>query len=288
MNESTLITSKTASRWIRPLSLILALSSAHMSMAQEESTEAATRTFTPDMTWEVVETLSNTWGLRWSSSEAYDATQIVLTAIKYPPLKPEYLARSEAYVQRIWDGEAEFKQAACAPNGMTRSIWYTGGPTFLFQPGNRLLISAGGDVREVFMDGRPHPEDIDVDAAHIKYNGHSIGWWEGETLVVDTVGVNPGHELFYGVSYGGPSHILERYELLDENTLNITVTVDAPARLVEPWVFTKQVSTSPGPFGMSGGGSTVSTRGCYQSDSRQKVDADGNLFLDLTPPPPLK
>lgn len=263
---------------------------ANGAIAQTSTVASAQKTFTPNMTWESIQTLPKLWGVGWSSPQSYDATQIVLTALTYPPLKPEYLAQAKDYVQRIWDGKAEFKQAACAPNGMTRSIWYTFAPTFLFQPGNRLLVGAAGEVREIFMDGRAHPKKIDSNAAHIKYNGHSIGWWEGNTLVIDTVGVNPGHELYYGVSYGGPSHIVERYELVNATTLLVTVTVDAPQRLQQPWVFTKQYSTGGGRFGPPGGsaGGAINGSGCYREDSRQKVDAEGNLILDLTPPPPLK
>ncbi|MGC3980435.1 MAG: hypothetical protein QM808_04160 [Steroidobacteraceae bacterium] len=258
--------------------------------AQTPSQNSVQKTFTPNMTWESIQKLPKIWGVGWGSPESYDATQIVLTALTYPPLKPEYLAKSKDYVQRIWDGKAEFKQAACAPNGMTRSIWYTFAPTFLFQPGNRLLIGAAGEVREVFMDGRAHPKNIDSNAATIKYNGHSIGWWEGNTLVVDTVGVNPGHELYYGVAYGGASHIVERYALLSAENMEVTVTVDAPARLTTPWVFKKAYTARGGGAASrgGGGGGSLSSSQCNREDSRQKVDAEGNLILDLTPPPPIK
>lgn len=272
-------------------SIAIAVAIALIGAATPASAQTAVqKTFTPNMTWESIQQLPKIWGVGWGSPESYDATQIVLTALTYPPLKPEYLAKSKAQVQRIMDGKAEFKQAACAPNGMVRSIWYTFAPTFLFQPGNRLLIGAAGEVREVFMDGREHPNNLDSNAAHVKYNGHSIGWWEGSTLVIDTVGVNPGHELYYGVAYGGPNHIVERYQLLNAESMEVTVVVDAPARLAQPWVFKKQYTTRGGGAASrgGGGGSALSSSQCNREDSRQKVDAQGNVILDLTPPPPLK
>lgn len=251
----------------------------------------ATKKFTPNMTWESIQKLPRLWGVGWASPEEYDATQIVLTALQYPTFKSEYLAKSKARVQRIIDGKAEFKQASCAPNGMARSIWYTFSPVFLFQPGDRLIIASAGEFREVFMDGRAHPKNLNSNAPEIKYNGHSIGWWEGETLVVDTVGVHPGHELFYGVAYGGPSHIVERYELVADGKLKATVTVDAPAVLAQPWVFTRTFNRRPsasgfGPRSPDGGGGGAGSMLCNREDSRQKVDAEGNVYLDLTPPRP--
>lgn len=250
------------------------------------------KTYTPNMTWASIRQLPKLGQRAWNPQPEYIATQIVLTALQYPPLKPEYLAQSKAQVQRILDGKAEFKQASCAPSGMVRTIWYTGAPVFLFQPGNRLVLAQYAEFREIFMDGRPHPANLDSNQPTIKYNGHSIGWWEGNTLVIDTVGVNPGHEIYYGVAYGGPNHIVERYELVDPQTLRATVTVDAPQVLAKPWVITKTYTSMPGglgdgPGGMRGsGGGGAGTIVCDPNESRQKVDAEGNVHLDLTPPPP--
>jgi hypothetical protein len=235
--------------------------------------------FTPNLTWASILKLPKLWGIGWKSPPQYDAKVITLDQIDYPPLKPQFLAQSQAKIAEILAGKAEFKQGACTPNGVSRSVWYAYPPTFLFQPGDRLFILVIGEAREVFMDGRPHPAKIDSDAPNIKYAGHSVGWWEGETLVVDTVGVNPRHELYYGVPNGGGMHVVERYRLLDPKTLEVVLTVEDPRVLAKPWVFRKTYDAGPG-----GGGE--SSPNCVPSDSRQKVDAKGNIYLDLTPPPP--
>lgn len=259
----------------------------------------AAKRFTANMSWASIQQLPRLWGVRWSSPESYDATQIVLSALTYPPLKPQYLAKSKQRVLNIMQGKSEFKQAACAPNGMTRSIWYTSAPVFLFEPGSRLVL-AESEFREIFMDGRTHPEHLDENDPTIRYEGHSIGWWEGSALVIDTVGINPRWDLFYGVPYGGPNHVVERYELLTPDSLRVTVTVEAPAVLEKPWVFTKTYTLQPGNFGQGGPklsaaearteaesqGGGAGTFSCVPSDSRQKVDVNGALKLDLTPPPP--
>lgn len=248
------------------------------------------RTFTPHMTWASIQTLPRLWGRGWASPQEYDATQIVLASLKYPPLKPQVLRRSQARVARILQGKADFKQASCAPNGMTRVLWYTTAPVFFFQPGERLVLAQFGEFRQVWMDGRPHPAGLDPNEPSIKYNGHSIGWWQGDDLYIDTVGVHPGHELFYGAAYGPGMRVLEHYHLRDADHLELTARVEAPAVLQKPWVFSR--SYFAGAAGQAGPGTPVAgdgggagSLGCTPTDSRQKVDADGNVFLDLTPPP---
>jgi hypothetical protein len=53
-------------------------------------------------------------------------------------------------------------------------------PTHMF-----LLFEANTRYRQIFMDGRKHPEDPSP-----TWYGHSIGWWEGDALVIDTIGFN--------------------------------------------------------------------------------------------------
>ena len=202
-------------------------------------------TFTPAMTWASIQKLPRLWGVGWASPPQYDARAIVLSQIDYPPLQPKFLAQSKARVAAFLAGRAEFKQGACVPNGVPRSVWFTYPPTFLFQPGDRLMISVIGEYREVFMDGRPHPATIDSEAPNIKYVGHSVGWWDGETLVVDTVGVNPKHELYYGVPNGGDMHVVERYRLTDKDTLERATTIEAPNLFTAPWRVTTTYRRGP-------------------------------------------
>ncbi len=73
-----------------------------------------------------------------------------------------------------------------------------------------------GTERTIYMDGRVHPHD-----GERTLQGHSIGWWEGETLVVDTAGF-ADHRSPYGSGTGIPSgakkHVVERYSLNDDGT----------------------------------------------------------------------
>jgi hypothetical protein len=86
-------------------------------------------------------------------------------------------------------------------------------------------------VRQVFTDGRQHPKPLEL-----TWLGHSIGRWEGETLVVDTVGMreetwldNDGHV------HSNQLHMVERIHRVDYNTLQTEMTLEDPKALEKPW-----------------------------------------------------
>ncbi len=86
-------------------------------------------------------------------------------------------------------------------------------------------------VRYIYMDGRKHPDDIQP-----TYNGHSIGHWEGDTLVVDTVGLNGKNWLDrVGHPESDQMHIVERIRRVDATTLKIDFTFDDPKSYTKPW-----------------------------------------------------
>lgn len=242
--------------------------------------------FTPNMTWESIQKLPKLWGVAWKSPQRFDAKAVTLNQIDYPPLNAEAMAQSKTRVDAFLAGKAEFQQASCKPFGMTRTIWFTSAPSFLFQPGGRLVMFQA-EFREIWMDGRAHPDDIDASDNSAKYLGHSVGWWEGDTLVIDTVGIHPDHELYYGVKNGG-EHVVERWSLGKDGNLYVKMTVDAPKVLDKPWVFEKYYERGSGVIGtdLSGGTGGARSMMCDRADARQKVNADGEVQLDLTPPSP--
>ena len=78
----------------------------------------------------------------------------------------------------------------------------------------------------IFMDGRAHPKEAyDLPT----WLGHSVGHWEGDTLVVDTVGFNEGHWLSVnGLPRTSELHLVERFTRPDYNTLRYEATIDDP------------------------------------------------------------
>jgi len=96
-----------------------------------------------------------------------------------------------------------------------------------------LIVDIGGPhtMRIVYLDGRPHPKDLSP-----SYLGHSIGRWEKDTLIVDTVGFN---EKFWFDKYGLPQteelHIIERFTRVSFDTLQYEVTIDDPGAYTATW-----------------------------------------------------
>jgi hypothetical protein len=86
-------------------------------------------------------------------------------------------------------------------------------------------------VRHIFIDGRKHPDDLTP-----TYNGHSIGHWEGDTLVVDTIGMNGKIWLDrLGHPESDQMHIIERIHRVDDKTLQVDFTFDDPKAYTKPW-----------------------------------------------------
>ncbi|MET0165744.1 MAG: hypothetical protein ABW318_12190 [Vicinamibacterales bacterium] len=95
-------------------------------------------------------------------------------------------------------------------------------------------------VRIIYLDGRPH---TDPDVVVRTFNGESIGRWEGNTLVVDTI-YFPGHH--HWMDQGGASvpasqdlHIVERFQMTPGGTLDIEYTMTDPKNWVGDWKMTK-------------------------------------------------
>ena len=85
------------------------------------------------------------------------------------------------------------------------------------------------------MDGRPHPAREDYDAT---YFGHSVGHWEQDVLVIDSVHFN---ERFWfarrptGMVHTDALHLIEKLSRPDYNTLHYEVTIDDPKAYTRPW-----------------------------------------------------
>jgi hypothetical protein len=123
----------------------------------------------------------------------------------------------------------------CKPSGGIRQFLTPYGVEFVeFADLQRIYIfDIGGPhtYRTIYMDGRTHPANLKP-----TYYGHSVGWWEGDTLVVDTTGFN---ESFWIDRRGTPHteklRLLERFTRLDSVTMKYEVVADDPGALTAPW-----------------------------------------------------
>ena len=123
----------------------------------------------------------------------------------------------------------------CKPSGVARQFLTPYGVEFVELPElQRLYIfDVGGPhtYRTVYMDGRSHPAKLTP-----TFYGHSIGWWEGDTLVIDTTGFNEGFWLDRrGLPHTDALRTVERFTRVDSNAIRYEVTVDDSGAYTGPW-----------------------------------------------------
>lgn len=130
----------------------------------------------------------------------------------------------------------------CLPDGMPALMSAPHTFLFLFQPGLVVVLAEHGEYRVIHTDGRSHPSDPDP-----KWDGDSIGHWEGDTLVVDTVGINPRAEIFMGLpNASDKTHVVERLRLDPrDQKLHLEVTVANPDEFTRPYTYTNTFARAP-------------------------------------------
>jgi hypothetical protein len=123
----------------------------------------------------------------------------------------------------------------CKPSGGPRVFLTPYGVEIVELPElqRAYIFDVGGPhtFRTIYMDGRTHPTKLES-----SYYGHSIGRWDGDTLVVDTVGFN---ERFWfdrsGLPHTNQLHTLERFTRVDLDTLRYELTIDDPGAYTAPF-----------------------------------------------------
>ena len=156
-----------------------------------------------------------------------------------PYLQPWAKARMEAT-----DGIADDTGQVCLPDGIFRYPSMAGRFIWLDE-GSRILmvfqnINTAG-VRRIYMD-RPHPKDPVP-----SWNGDSIGRWEGDTLLVDTVGFNDKSWLFGGMQpHTEEAHLMERMRLVAGGKfMEIKITVEDRHALTSAYSYNRYYLRQP-------------------------------------------
>lgn len=121
----------------------------------------------------------------------------------------------------------------CLPAGVPGVMLHTMLTEFLFTPGRVTMMFEDGEVRRIYTSRKTH---LALDDLRTSYMGDSIGHWEGNTLVVDTVGFPKG-ELFQngGLRATLQTHYVERFFLKDKDHIEVDGTIDDPALFAKPY-----------------------------------------------------
>jgi hypothetical protein len=183
-------------------------------------------------------------------------------------LTPEYAAKVKALEAKAPE---DSPSANCLPPGMPGIMGEPYPMEFLLTPGQvTIVIEAFSMVRHIYTDGRPMPADPDP-----SFFGTSIGHWDGDTLVVESESFSPLTTIDVRTPHSDKMKILERFRLVDPDTMNIETTVTDPEALTEPYT-THRILKRHRNW-------TIDEYIC-EENNRNFVDASGKAGINLTPP----
>jgi len=145
---------------------------------------------------------------------------------KYREAKPTFGPKAVAVE------ESNSPDYSCLPPGVPY-IYFRPHPFEIIQGAGRVIMYFEYDhfVREIFSDGRKHPDDLDP-----SWMGHAIGHYEGDELVVDTTGFNDKTWLDrIGHPHSDQLHLVERFRRVDRTTMTDDLTIEDPKAYTHPW-----------------------------------------------------
>ena len=156
---------------------------------------------------------------------------------------PEPLPWAAAKVKE-WqqNGFKDFPGGHCLPQGLDVTTIVT--PIKLVQTPKLLVIlfDIADPPRQIFLDGRSHPKEYPL----LAWFGHSIGHWEGDTLVSDSRGFNDKSWIgFPFYPHTEQLHLVERFRRPDFGHLEIQTTIEDPGAFATPWTYSKVLRLAP-------------------------------------------
>ena len=179
--------------------------------------------------------LSGVWFLTNYKSSSLPAEQRIPLTIEGapPPLRPE---AQKVYDQRIADSDRGQPyaptSASCLPLGMPLMMMAANmGIQIIQQPKQVSMLFEEQHTYRVIPIDAPHAPDPDP-----TWYGDSVGHWDGDVLVVDTIGLNGRTTLdLTGLPHSEDLHVTERIRRIDAKTLEDLITIDDPKTFTRPW-----------------------------------------------------
>ena len=155
-----------------------------------------------------------------------------------PPLTPEYEKKYQVEIDLAAQGKPRDPTSACVPPGMPRIMSSPYAREFVITPYEVLYLTEyQNQIIRIFTDGHKHPPADDLDPS---YNGHSIGHWEGDTLVFDTVGMRS--DTWFdrtGAPHSDKLHVTQRMRQVKPGLIETVITMQDPIAFTKPWVVTR-------------------------------------------------
>jgi hypothetical protein len=198
---------------------------------------------------------------------------------------PPWTAAAKAQIEYLFAedraGRPKLILGHCLPHGMPSWMLITHNALEILVTPGRITMLGEGDgnrMRRIYTDGRSHPDDPDL-----TIHGHSIGRWDGDTLIVDTIGIIPQSYIALSEAVGIPNNggmrIVERIGLRDADTSEVELAITAPEVLTSTWTTTRLFVRRRGrQFDIVEGQ-------CVQGELVESVDEHGNAIFEHAPPP---
>jgi hypothetical protein len=212
------------------------------------------------------------WSGVWNPNITDQNAQIATNPV---PWNPKVAKQIEHLIAEERAGRPKGLFVNCLPEAMPSWMLLTHNALeFVFSPGRVTLLgeSDGNRLRRIYTDGREHPADPDP-----SFHGHSIGRWEGDTLIVDTVGILPQTYIAVSESVGVPNngdlHVIERIHLGAKDILHDDIEIIAPHVLTKPWQTTRKY------FRQRSRKYDIVEGVCLQGYFAEKRDKDGNAIF---------
>jgi hypothetical protein len=157
----------------------------------------------------------------------------------FPPYRPAWEAAYTAFLNNVVKQEKFSDPLSLGyPGGMIRMMSPARGLQFVLRPEQVWIIYERPDVRYIYTDGRPFPPK---DELWPTFEGYSIGHWEGDTLVVETVSLRGGIPIDRtGAALSDEARVIERIRKTDNNTLQSDITIEDPVAFTAPWKVTRR------------------------------------------------
>lgn len=135
------------------------------------------------------------------------------------------------FEERIADNQKENPEARCLPRGVPKADAFDIHKIIQTRGLIVILYEYGTTFRQIFTDGRELPKDPSP-----TWMGYSVGRWDKDTLVVDSIGFNGKAWLsFMGNPTTDALHVVERMRRRDFGHMDIQITIDDPKAYTKPW-----------------------------------------------------
>jgi hypothetical protein len=152
---------------------------------------------------------------------------------KVPPLLPWAAALLEQRVKASEAGKVfASPKSQCLPAGVPAMMFPAGSPLQILEnPGQVTILVEEPNFFRIIPLNQKHEDDPDP-----SFLGDSVGHWEGDTLVVDTVAVTDKVPIDpAGMPHSDAMHVVERYRRTSKDILEVLLTIDDPKTFASPW-----------------------------------------------------